>query len=82
MSRLLAPRSAPSWASERSPWLEPEFVECYIRWREECTAVREAYGRWTDAEHDAEPFAYAAYVAALEREERAADVYRDCADRM
>ena len=65
-----------------SPWLQDEFVECYGRWREESISVRVSYDRWRDAEPDLEPLAYAAYVAALDREERAADVHRECADRI
>ena len=72
MSRLLG----------ASPWLRDEFVECYGRWREERTDVRLSYDRWRDSEPDIEPIAYAAYLAALDREERAADVYRDCANRI
>jgi hypothetical protein len=69
-------------AADKSPWLQADFVEFYGCWREESAAVRHSYDRWTDAEPDAEPFAYAAYVAALDREERAAHVYRDCAERI
>ena len=64
-----------------SPWLEHEFVECYGRWREERSTVHVSYDRWRDAEPGVQRFAYAAYVAALDREQRAADVYRECADR-
>jgi hypothetical protein len=66
----------------KSPWLHEEFVQSYGRWREESTAVRLSYDRWRDAEPDVEPSAFSAYVAALDREERAADVYRECADRI
>ena len=69
-------------AAYQSPWLQDDFVEFYGPWREESATVRHSYDRWTDAEPDAEPFAYGAYVAALDREERAADLYRDCADRI
>ena len=43
--------------------------------------MRTSYDRWRDAETDVVPFAYAAYVAALDREQHAADVYRECAER-
>ena len=66
----------------KSPWLHEEFVESYGRWREESTAVRRSYDRWRHAEPDVVPFAHAAYLAALDREERAADLYRECADRI
>jgi hypothetical protein len=82
MNRALSSRSAQSRVVNRSPWLEDEFVECYGRWREESTAVRLSYDRWRDSESDVESIAYAVYIAALDREERAADVYRECAHRI
>ena len=51
----------------------------YLGWRNECSAVRIAYDRWRKADRDAEQFAWAAYLAALDREERAAHAYRRCA---
>jgi hypothetical protein len=51
----------------------------YAGWREESRAVRITYERWRNADRDGEQFAWAAYVAALDREERAAHAYRKCA---
>jgi hypothetical protein len=51
----------------------------YASWRKECRAVRITYERWRNADRDVEQFAWAAYVAALDREERAAHAYRKCA---
>jgi hypothetical protein len=82
MSGALLPAATQGRPAGRSPWLESEFVECYARWREESTGVRLAYDRWREAERDIEPLAYAAYLAALDRESRAADEYRDCSDRI
>jgi hypothetical protein len=81
MKGLLSTRRGEAGATSKSPWLHREFVRCYARWREECAAVRESFEVWTNAEPHAEPLAHAAYVAALDREERAADVYRECAER-
>ena len=53
----------------------------YVGWRKECCAVRTTYDRWRHADRDVEQFAWAAYVAALDREERAAHTYREYADR-
>jgi hypothetical protein len=50
-------------------------VTAYAAWRRECAAVRAAYGRWTRAARRDACFAFAAYRVALEREERAADIY-------
>jgi hypothetical protein len=82
MSRVLSSAAVEGRPADVSPWLESEFVECYARWREESSGVRLSYERWRDAERDMEPLAYAAYLAALDREARAADEYRDCADRI
>ena len=82
MNRLLQSRAARSGGVDGSPWLQDEFLECYVHWRAACIAVRVSYDHWKDAEPDVERFAYAAHVAALDREERAADVYRECAHRI
>jgi hypothetical protein len=50
-------------------------VDCYVDWREESAAVRRAYRGWAAAERGHRPGAFAAYVAALDREERAGTRY-------
>jgi hypothetical protein len=55
--------------------LADEMVDAYVDWREEGAAVWHAYERWTCAPPAEALFAFAAYEAALDREERAADVY-------
>jgi hypothetical protein len=82
MSRLVASLRTKSRPSHRSPWLEDEFVECYARWRAASLAVRVWYDRWREADPDVGAPAYVAYVAALDYEEHAAAVYRECADRI
>jgi hypothetical protein len=52
-------------------------LESYLAWREECAAVWQAYQRWVDAERQERRLAHAAYVAALDREERAAGSYAE-----
>jgi hypothetical protein len=52
-----------------------EAVLAYVAWREECTAVWDAYGRWTSAPAADAAFAFAAYAWALDREEDAARIY-------
>ena len=44
-------------------------------WQEERLAVELAYRRWADAASRQRKLAYAGYLAALEREEKAARVY-------
>jgi hypothetical protein len=63
-------------------WAIEEFVECYACWREESAGVRSAYEHWVSVAPGDRPLAFAAYVAALDREERAARDYGDCADRV
>lgn len=51
-------------------------LDTYGEWREECEEVERAYERWTGSERAERRFAYAAYRAALDREEKAAAVYQ------
>jgi hypothetical protein len=52
-----------------------ELLECYVCWREACQAVSGAYEQWTDSDRGERALAYAAYLAALDGEERAAGTY-------
>ena len=79
----LAARRAPSRA--RFPWRDPRIdalIDSYVEWREECETVETAYGRWTQSERSEHGVAYTAYRAALDREEKAAAVYRLAATRL
>ena len=67
--------------ARRSPWLD-ESLESYELWRDRCAEVRIAYVRWTEAEPVEQAFAFAAYRAALEREDRAARAHQACAERL
>ncbi len=48
----------------------------YVRWRRETDAVAESYRLWNSAPRGERWLAYAAYLAALDREEGAARAYR------
>jgi hypothetical protein len=50
-------------------------VDAYADWREESTATGRAYRRWTDAGDRERSAAFASYARALDREQRAADLY-------
>ena len=50
-------------------------VDSYVDWREESAAVRHAYRRWAAADRSERRRAFAAYVAALDQEERAGRRY-------
>jgi hypothetical protein len=54
-----------------------DLMDCYVAWREACYAVDLAYQRWADASADECGAFYAAYVAALDREERGSLTYAD-----
>jgi hypothetical protein len=58
-------------------WLVDLLLECYVCWREECQAVWLAYQSLADADRAELGLAYAAYLGALDREERAARAYAD-----
>jgi hypothetical protein len=58
-----------------------DLIETYVAWREECSRVRTSYGRWAFAARAERTLAFAAYLAALDGEDRAAGVYRGLVER-
>jgi endo-1,4-beta-D-glucanase Y len=54
----------------------------YATWQEESGAVAESYRSWNCADGADRWLAYAAYLAALDREERAASAYRELVERV
>ena len=61
--------------------LASEAMVAYVDWRQECLAVSDAYGGWAAAEAPATALAFRAYLAALDREERASQVYAGLIER-
>jgi hypothetical protein len=59
-----------------------EFIESYVCWREACEDVHSAYRRWGDCQPQQRDLGFATYRAALEREERAAGVHLEWAERL
>jgi hypothetical protein len=57
--------------------LRDEIIDLYLDWREEAAAVADAYARWSGAPAGEEGRSFAAYTAALDREEAAARHYAD-----
>lgn len=57
-------------------------VDAYVSWREECSAVRNAYLAWRHARAADAAVAFDAYEAALDREEVAAEVYAELMSRV
>jgi len=50
-------------------------LAAYSAWRRECASVGDAYGRWRRATTSDARSAFAGYRLALDREERAAEIY-------
>jgi hypothetical protein len=50
-------------------------MDAYVDWREACAAVRDAYRGWDIAAREDAGFAFVAYLATLDREERASRRY-------
>jgi hypothetical protein len=50
-------------------------ADAFGAWRQECAAVHIAYGHWAAVSAVDKPLAFAAYNAALDREEHAAGHY-------
>ena len=62
------------------PWhqrLVDDMVDAYAQWRDECKALQAAYDLWSNASAEDELLAFGAYEAALDKEERASQVYAD-----
>ena len=59
-----------------------EAMDGYVEWREECARVWDAYHRWLSAVRADAALASRAYLAALDREERAAEVYAGLISRL
>ena len=55
--------------------LVDRLIDAYVSWREACHQVSGAYGSWPSETGLGATSAFARYMAALDREERAAEVY-------
>jgi hypothetical protein len=62
--------------------LADEAIRVYIDWREECATVWDAFDRWASTDGADARTAFAAYGAALDREECAAGAYADLLARL
>jgi hypothetical protein len=56
-------------------------MDAYVQWRQESAEVESAYRRWTAASSPDTALAFAAYVAALDREHRASVSYAQLMER-
>ena len=50
-------------------------ISAYVEWREACREVHDAYRSWASATGPRARVAFSRYTAALDAEERAAEVY-------
>ena len=55
--------------------LADEMLAGYLDWREDAAAVADVYQRWSHAPAAEEPMWFSVYLAALEQEESAAEIY-------
>lgn len=66
---------------DTAAWPIPALVDgvlgMYVEWREATDAVADTYGRWCVAPGGEEAARFAAYLAALDREQSAAGVYAE-----
>lgn len=57
-----------------------DLVDDYVRWREACAAVTEAYEKWRHAVRQERALAFREYAAALNCEERTAMAYQQAVE--
>jgi len=62
--------------------LVDEVIDRYVAWRAECDAVSAAYQAWSSETGSDRVLWFAAFNAALDREECAAEVYAACITRL
>ena len=72
----------PNLGAKRLPRLTEDFLESYSRWRETCEDARLAYRRWAKSTPPQRALAFAAYRAALDREEVRAHLSSTSAERL
>ena len=68
--------------AELSRGLIDDLIEVYVDWLEECAALAQAYDGWASVAVADRDLAFAAYQAALDREQQASAVYSDRIDRV
>jgi hypothetical protein len=75
-----------SWVARRSstdrPSLADDFLESYVSWRESCEAVGTSYQWWRTCDTPQRGLAFESYLAALDREEIAAQIHSDRSERL
>ena len=65
-----------AFAEDRRRQQVDELVDYYVSWRESCATVAVSYEDWGCADRPDKARAFSMYVAALDREEQAANAYQ------
>lgn len=70
-------RALQLWRDDRDEWDQAldRLMDAYVDWREECVAVEVTQISYQGVDTDRVADGYAAYIAALDREEQAAAEY-------
>jgi hypothetical protein len=74
-------RRRPAAAEQPDSDLVDDMLECYLIWREERSGVQDAYAAWRSATAHDRDRAFHTYVAALDREQSAAEDYQRAVER-
>jgi hypothetical protein len=82
MTRGARSRDAPHSVTERRSALGDAFVDSWVAWREATEDVRTAYRWWSECARPQRALAFAGYRAALDREQHAANIHSDWAERI
>ncbi|HEX2309782.1 MAG TPA: hypothetical protein VHH91_03615 [Vicinamibacterales bacterium] len=77
ISRMAGDSSSRSELEAPLRRLRDQIIDLYLDWLEETAAVADAYASWSGAPAGEEGRRFAAYAAALDREEAAARGYAD-----
>jgi hypothetical protein len=78
MRRMTTQTAAPGRAVRER--LADEVIETYVSWREACLAVQRTYADWCRTKRYDRRLAHAVHVAALDREETAAEAHREAVE--
>jgi hypothetical protein len=76
MSRLA------KWLSTDRPAFADAVLASYVHWRESCEAVSTSYQWWRTCAAPQRGLAFETYLAALDREEIAAQIHADRSERL
>jgi hypothetical protein len=65
-----------AFARGRRREIVDEMIDDYVSWRGACAAVAVSYDNWRCSDRPDTKLAFSVYVAALDREEQAAEAYQ------